>query len=290
MDTNQEKSQTVTLVATDLDGTLLNSEKKVTEATKEAIRQLKNHGILFGVVSGRPVESGLILAKNWGLEDSISFLVGMNGGVLYDVRRQEKDVYSIMNGDLIWQILQHYLDMPDLHFEVMVGNKRYTNYSTPETLANAELYGEEEIIVDDLEDFLHHNNVNKLIIRSKPEDQAKVDAIAKTIHLPGMTSFSTSDVLYEFVQPDINKGFGIQKVCDHFGLKLDNVVAFGDENNDAEMLTLAGTGVAMQNALPGIKAIADVVSPYTNDEDALAHYINDVILANHPDTLDKKVA
>lgn len=285
----KKEPQIVTLVATDLDGTLLNSEKKVTEATKEAIRQLKNHGILFGVVSGRPVESGLILAKDWGLEDSISFLVGMNGGVIYDVRRDQKDTYSIMNGDLIWQIIEHYKDMPDLHFEAMVGNKRYTSFSTPETLANAKLYGEEEIIVD-LKDFLHHNNVNKLIIRSKPEDQAKVDEIAKTIHLPGITSFSTSDILYEFVQPDINKGFGVQKICDHFGLNLKNIVAFGDENNDAEMLSLAGTGVAMQNALPGIKAIADVVSPYTNDEDALAHYINEVILANHPDTLDQKVA
>lgn len=285
----KKEAQVVTLVATDLDGTLLNSEKKVTEATKNAIRQLKNHGILFGVVSGRPVESGLILAKDWGLEDSISFLVGMNGGVIYDVRRDQKDTYSIMNGDLIWQIIEHYKDMPDLHFEAMVGNKRYTSFSTPETLANAKLYGEEEIIVD-LEDFLHHNNVNKLIIRSKPEDQAKVDEIAKTIHLPGITSFSTSDVLYEFVQPDINKGFGVQKICDHFGLNLKNIVAFGDENNDAEMLSLAGTGVAMKNALPGIKAIADVVSPYTNDEDALAHYINDVILANQPDTLDQKVA
>ena len=74
----------VTLVATDLDGTLLNSEKKVSEKNKEAIRRLKEHGILFGVVSGRPVESGLILCKGWGLEDSISFLIGMNGGVLYD--------------------------------------------------------------------------------------------------------------------------------------------------------------------------------------------------------------
>ncbi len=274
----------VTLVATDLDGTLLNSEKKVTEKNKEAIRRLKEHGILFGVVSGRPVESGMILCKGWGLEDSISFLIGMNGGVLYDTRRKEKETYSVMPGHLIWDVIEHYRDLPDLHFEVMVGNKRYVEYSTPETLANAELYGEEEIIVD-LKEFLSDKNVNKLIIRSKPEDQPKVAEIAKTIDLPGVKGMTTSDVLFEFVDPDINKGFGVQKVCDHFGLNLDNIVAFGDEANDMEMLMVAGTGVAMKNAIPSVKAIADVTSDYTNDEDALAHYIDEVILPAQPDRI-----
>lgn len=278
----------VTLVATDLDGTLLNGEKKVTEKTKEAIRDLKNHGILFGVVSGRPVESGLILARSWGLEDSISFLIGMNGGVLYDTRRKSKDTFAILPGHLIWEIIKAYkkTDIPDIHFEVMVGNTRYVEYSTPETLANAELYGEEEIITD-LEKYLDTHNVNKLILRTRPEDQKRVDEIAKSLHIPGVTSFSTSDILYEFVHPDINKGFGLQQLCHHYGLDLDNVVAFGDENNDLEMLSLAGTGVAMQNALPGVKAIADVVSPYTNNEDALAHYIEEVILPATPDRLDQ---
>lgn len=283
-----EQFKPVTLVATDLDGTLLNSEKKVTEKTKEAIRDLKNHGILFGVVSGRPVESGLILSRDWGLEDSISFLIGMNGGVLYDTRRKTKETFSVLPGDLIWKIIDAYKsreDTPEIHFEVMVGNNRYVEYSTPETLENAALYGEKEIIVD-LQDYLESHNVNKLILRTRPEDQKKIEEIAQTLQIPGIKGFSTSDILFEFVNPDINKGFGLQQVCRHFGLDLDHVVAFGDENNDLEMLSLAGTGVAMKNALPGVKAISNVVSDYTNDEDALAHYIEEVILPASPDRID----
>ncbi|MGM9960528.1 MAG: Cof-type HAD-IIB family hydrolase [Allobaculum sp.] len=280
------KRPITTLVAVDLDGTLLTSEKKVSEETKKAIRKLKEHGIQFGIVSGRPVESGLILCEGWGIQDSISFLIGMNGGVLYDVRRKEKETYSIIPGHLIWKIIEAYKEMPTLHFEVMVGNNRYVQYSTPETLANAELYGEKEIIVD-LEEFLEDHNVNKLVIRSTPEEQPRVKEIGASIHLPGVTCFSTSDILFEFVDPDINKGYGLYKVCDHFGLKLENVVAFGDENNDVEMLMTAGTGVAMGNALPSVKAICNVVSEYTNDEDAIAHYINEVILPNQQDKVEK---
>ena len=62
----KNENKPVTLVVTDLDGTLLTSDKNVSEKNKEAIRKLKEHGILFGIASGRPVESGLILAsQDW---------------------------------------------------------------------------------------------------------------------------------------------------------------------------------------------------------------------------------
>jgi Cof subfamily protein (haloacid dehalogenase superfamily) len=275
------ENKPVTLVVTDLDGTLLDSHKKVSERTRKAIAALKEHGILFGVASGRPVESGVILSKDWGLADSISFLIGMNGGALYDTRRKEKTVFSDMDGELILDVINTYKQngMPHLHFEVMCGNKRYVEWSTPETLENAALFGEEEIIVN-YDEFLKGRRVDKLIVRSLPEEQPAVIEISKKITSPNVTSFSTADVLYEYVNPEINKGYGLQKACDYYGLRLKDVVAFGDQSNDVEMLMLAGTGVAMANANSAAKTASNVVSDYTNDEDALAHYIEEVILPN----------
>ena len=277
----------VTLVVTDLDGTLLDSNKNVSEKNKEAIKELKKHGILFGIASGRPVESGIILCQKWGLADDISFLVGMNGGAIYDMRRREKEAWADMDGELLWKIIREYktLNLPDLHFEVMVGNDRYVEWSSEETLANAELYGEKEIIVD-LEEFLKGRRVDKLIIRSLPETQPTLAAKAKELNLEHCAAFPTSNILFEFVNPEINKGYGIQRVCEHYGLKLENIVAFGDEANDMQMLSLAGTGVAMQNAVPAVKHISDVVSDYTNDESALGHFIEDVIIPNSEGKLD----
>lgn len=161
-------NQTITLVATDLDGTLLNNEKKVTPATREAMKQLKNHGILFGIASGRPVESGQILVKDWGLESDISFLIGMNGGVIYDMRTKEKDQFHLMDGNLILEIMEHFKDM-DVIFQVMVGNDRYVNRSTEATRAHAKLFGENEILVD-LEQFVKNRKVNKLILYLDPKE------------------------------------------------------------------------------------------------------------------------
>lgn len=280
-----KKDKTVTLVVTDLDGTLLDSTKNVTPKTRKAIEKLKEHGILFGIASGRPVESGLFLCKNWGLEDSISFLIGMNGGAFYDTRRHIKENYAHLDGELIWSIIEHFRDMPNLHFEVMSGNNRYVEFSTPETLESAMIYGENEIVVD-LKEYLKGRKMDKLIIRSLPEDQPKVIERSKSFHSDKVTCFPTSDVLFEYVDPNINKGYGVLEACKYYGLKPANVVAFGDESNDLEMLELAGTGVAMQNATRPVKVIADVVSDYTNDQDALAHYIEEVILPDNPDTLE----
>lgn len=237
----------------------LDSNKNVSEANRKAIEQLKQHGILFGIASGRPVESGIFLCEKWGLKDSISFLVGMNGGAMYDMRLQQKDNFARMDGDTILEIIQHFRKLPELnlHFEVMDGNNRYVEWSSPETLENADLYGENEIIVD-LDEFLKGRRVDKLIIRSKAEDQPKVVEHAKQLKTDHVASYSTSDILYEYVNPEINKGYGLQKVCDHYGLNLKNVVAFGDEANDVEMLMLAGTGVAMRNAIVPAKMAAQI--------------------------------
>lgn len=195
-------------------------------------------------------------------------------------------MYSWLDGDKILEIISHYKDMPQLHFEVMNGNDRFVEWSTPETLENAMLYGENEKIVN-FNTFLKGRKFNKLIIRSLPEEQAAVAEIGKKLNDEHITSFPTSDILYEFVDPAINKGYGLQNACKHFGLKLENVVAFGDEANDVEMLMLAGQGNAMKNATMPAKSAANTVLDYTNDEDALAHYINEVIIPNAEGRIEK---
>jgi Cof subfamily protein (haloacid dehalogenase superfamily) len=270
----------ITLVATDLDGTLLNSRKNVTPRTKIAIKELKKHGILFGIASGRPVESGEILCQDWGLENDISFLIGMNGGVIYDLRTKEKDAFHLMDGKLVKEIIHHFDDMPDLIFQIMVGNDRYTSRSTPETQEHAKLFGENEIETD-LDKFLEDRKVNKLIIYSDPARQPAVRE--RALEFEDNSRFvhcATANNLYEYMDPAINKGFGIEKIAEHYGVNIDNVLVFGDANNDIPMLEKAGTSVVMKNGTPEAKAAGTIVSDYTNDEDALAHFIIEEIIPN----------
>lgn len=275
----------VTLVATDLDGTLLDSHKQVTPETRKVLKELKNRGILFGIASGRPVESGQILVHDWGLSNDISFLIGMNGGVIYDMRTGEKEQYHLLDGEKVLEIMDHYKDM-DVIFQVMVGNDRYVNKSTEETRAHAKLFCENEMVTD-LEEFLKGRKVNKLILFMDPSYMPKVRERAATFSDPAYTSMQTADNLYEYMDPHINKGFGIKKACEHFGITPEHVVAFGDAENDEAMIEYVGCGVAMANASEELKEIADVVLERTNDQDGLAYFLEDVVLPANDARLEK---
>ena len=117
---------TVTLVATDLDGTFLNSQKQVSDLNREAISALKHKGILFGIASGRPVETVHAMLNQWGIQDSVSFIMGMNGGVIYDIRRRTKEEYHLLDGKVVLDIIHFYQDM-DVIFDVLVGVILYTS-------------------------------------------------------------------------------------------------------------------------------------------------------------------
>lgn len=274
----------VTMIATDLDGTLLDSHKQVSAETRKVLRELKNRGILFGIASGRPVESGQILVHDWGLENDISFLIGMNGGALYDMRTKAKHKYYPLSGDKILEIMEHFKDM-DVIFQCMLGNDRFVSKSTEKTRAHAKLFCEHEHEVD-LQEFLPGREIDKLILFLDPELMPAVRQRATTFSDPAYTSMQTADNLYEYMDPRINKGFGIEKACEHYGITPDHVVAFGDAENDEAMIETVGLGVAMANASDELKKIADVVLKETNDQDGLAHFVENVVLPANTDRLE----
>lgn len=274
----------VTMIATDLDGTLLDSHKQVSAETRKVLRELKNRGILFGIASGRPVESGQILVHDWGLENDISFLIGMNGGALYDMRTKAKHKYYPLSGDKILEIMEHFKDM-DVIFQCMLGNDRFVSKSTEKTKAHAKLFCEHEHEVD-LQEFLPGREIDKLILFLDPELMPAVRQRATTFSDPAYTSMQTADNLYEYMDPRINKGFGIEKACKHYGITPDHVVAFGDAENGEAMIETVGLGVAMANASDELKKIADVVLKETNDQDGLAHFVEKVVLPANTDRLE----
>ncbi|MCF0106729.1 MAG: HAD family phosphatase [Holdemanella sp.] len=266
----------IKLVVTDIDGTLIKKNQTLSDYTVDTIKRVYEKGILFGLASGRSVESMMALSKDWKIHAYLSFVAGMNGGAIYDVKNNQRQDYFLLDGKCCIEIMNVYKDM-DVLFWILDGHIRYTNRSDEATRKDAAIYKEEEREVD-MFAFVKDRQVNKLIIHCHPEDMEEIKSRAKRIKNDAYVGFSTASNLFEFVDPRINKGTGLEKICEHFTIDLDEVIAFGDELNDVEMLKKAGIGVCMQNGLDEVKAISDYVSPYTNEEDALAKYINAYIL------------
>ena len=157
-------------------------------------------------------------------------------------------------------------------------------------LERAVLYGDEELleneIVVDYPTFMKGKKFNKLILVTPPEKMCEIRKVAATFHSEQYVGIQTEPHLFEYFDSRINKGVGVKKTCEHFGIQLENVVAFGDSLNDKEMLQEVGLGIAMANANDEIKKVADCISEYTNEEDALANFIEDFIETKKPDKLD----
>lgn len=265
----------IKMILTDLDGTLLNEDKQIGELTKEAIAKCKDKGIKFGIASGRPLDPILQFIKEWGVEDLPDFVLGMNGGVVYDTKTGYREEYHLLDGEIIIDIMNHFKEL-DVTFMLFDGNIRYVNRSTDETRASALIFGEIETLAD-LFELCRKRQFNKLIINCAPDYMSVVEKHAEAFKNEKCVAFKTAITLFEYVDPRINKSFGAQKMCEHFNISMENVMAFGDTSNDNEMIRDAGVGVWMCNGSDDTKALSNAIAK-SNNEDGVGQFLFDNVL------------
>lgn len=263
------------LIVSDLDGTLLNGQKFVSNINKEAIRKAKEQGMSFAIASGRPLYPILSLIKQWEMEELVDYVLGMNGGCIYDKAKDAQKNFYTIDGELLKHIMDQYRDMP-VRFWIFEKEKRYVNKGTEATRAKAALYHEDEQITDLYA--LCNQPRQKLIVECRPEDMDMVEQRARKLNLSTCAAFRSDPTLFEFVDKRVNKTSGLRHLCADIGITMDEVLAFGDTSNDNEMLKEVGHGVWMSNGTMDTFAHADAQT-ISNEEDGVAWYLEKHILA-----------
>lgn len=268
----------IQLIATDLDGTFLNSSKRISDLNRYGVRACREQGIRFGIATGRPVDTTLLMAERWNLQADLDFIVAMNGGVIYNAHTGERNEFYLLKGYQVQEIIHAFQDM-DVHFQVKIKTIRYTDYSTEKTQKDALRYGETEVKTN-LDELLDRCDVNKLNVVCAPSYRPQVEERA---HLfiethKGITGFASQPGIFEFVNEKVNKGFGLQMIANDFKIPMENTLAFGDGGNDMKLIEAAGIGVVMKNGDVRLKQIADVVLEWTNDESGVGQYLMTQVL------------
>lgn len=267
---------TIKAIITDLDGTLLNSNKQTSAYTKHILERTRKEGIHFCMATGRCPESVEYKLEEWGLDENIQFILAMNGSTLYDRKEKYRQDFHMMSGDALIEVVKHFEDLPVL-FQVLYGPARYTSRITPEWIQRSKLFGETLIQVD-MKEFLHHRITNKFILLFEPDLMPVILERARHFHDASLYGFPSGKDCFEYVDSHINKGFAVQKLADLLNIRMDEIAAFGDAGNDIEMLESVGLSVAMKNGSDAIKAVAMYQTDYDNNEDGVAHFIEDHIL------------
>lgn len=270
----------IKLVAIDLDGTLLNSHKELSEENKQAIRQAKEKGIKVVLCTGRPLKAIIHLLDTLGLREAGDYAVMFNGGLIqhtntgemvHQITMSKKEILEIYEMTRRLQIPCNFLDLNYI-YEPPYPEGRPSLYP----LQHKKTIETKPIDVENMPDDF---SANKIVIHTETEilDEA-IPQIPASFY-DRFSVMKSHPFMLEFMRKDVDKGKGLQQLVKILGIQRDEVMAIGDEENDLEMIQFAGTGVAMANAIDRIKDEAQFITKSAN-EHGVAYAIENFVLTD----------
>jgi Cof subfamily protein (haloacid dehalogenase superfamily) len=261
------------LIASDVDGTLLNDDEEVTERTRAAVGAAVASGATFVLATGRP--------PRWiaPVVDALGFApmaVCANGAVIYDPATDRVLSARTLAPDALGELAEIATRLiPGAGLAVERIGASAHDAATPQFVSSP---GYEHAWLNpdntevSLEDLLSAPAVKLLSRKAGARSDEMAAALIENVGIEGDITYSTNNGLIEVVPLGISKATGVEEVARPLDIAADDVVAFGDMPNDVPMLVWAGHGVAMGNAHPEALAAANEVTA-SNSDDGLARVL-----------------
>lgn len=255
------------LIVLDLDGTLLNDEKTISLKTKETLFKVKEAGHHVMIATGRPYRASEPYYQELGLTTPI---VNFNGAyVHHPINASWQTIHSPLKLGVVHDVVEsvHLLDYENLIAEVKDDVYLQT---ADERLSGLLSMGNPRVTVGSLKDTLKENPTS-LLIQAEDENVPIIRQHLQQVHaeLIEHRRWGAPFPVIEIVRRGLSKAVGIHHIAKEMHIPRERIIAFGDEDNDLEMIDYAGVGVAMGNAIPELKQIANEIT-VTNNEDGIA--------------------
>ncbi|EZP78768.1 cof family hydrolase [Parageobacillus genomosp. 1] len=262
------------LIALDLDGTLLKDDKTISPFTKEMILRAKEEGHLVVIATGRPYRASKMYYEELGLTTPI---VNFNGAFVHHPRDHSwgirhfplplptvKDIIEFSETYAIKNILAEVMD--DVYF-----------HEHDEVLLDIVRLGNPTIEIGDLR-YALKDDPTSILIHTDKQHIEQIQTYLSDVHANVLHHRRWNEPwhIIEIVRSGVHKAFGLKQIADYFHIPKERVIAFGDEDNDLEMIEWAGHGIAMGNAIEPLKQIANDVTA-TNEEDGIGVYLKSML-------------
>lgn len=257
------------LILTDVDGTLISDDQKITPLTKQALQKADAMGVKVVICTGRFPAGIAHFRQELGFEPIYSCLNSAlikDGSQYLNLRLFPKDLYcEVMS--IIYDVMDTIIVFAEDSYAIKASDESWA-------LQNSIYRGKEGIRVDLRDIELVKRSLRSPILKILVKDNniEKVDRYFRMINekLSDLGTFVKSmPNNIEINSKGLDKGLSVDILCRHFGLSKDQVIAFGDFDNDIEMIKSAGLGIAMGNASKKLLEVADYVTD-TNNNDGIA--------------------
>ena len=264
------------ILVLDLDGTLTNKKKEITEHTRETLIRAQEAGVKIVLASGRPTYGIMPLARQLELDKYEGYILAYNGGQIIDCK----------TGELMYENVLDPAVYPYLYECAKSNGFQILSYKDEYIISeNADdQYVQHEAFLNRMpsktvENFLDVINfpVAKCLIVGDPEPLAQLEPVMKKELESKMNVFRSEPFFLELVPKGIDKARCLAVLLEELGMTPDEMMACGDGFNDLSMIQYAGLGVAMANAQEVVRQAANYIT-LSNEEDGVAHAVEKFML------------
>ena len=259
------------LICTDLDGTLLRTDKSISEQNIKAIEYFKSQGGIFTFITGRMPK----LAKKVYTAVKPNAPIGcINGSGIYDYDKGEYLWQKPLDKEAV-EIVEFLCEkMENIGFQ-LVGFEEVYICKENEEMKSYRALKDVDTPCCDYKSVEEPLGKILLVIGKESEMLRTIELINEHPKADKFSYIRAERTLYEILPKGVSKGELIKKIADLLGIEISKTIAIGDYNNDIAMLKAAGVGIAVANATKETKAVADFIT-VSNEEDAIAKVIYDL--------------
>lgn len=264
----------IKLVACDMDGTLLNKEKLISQQNIDAIGALQSRGIYFVIATGRHDSMITGYLETLGIEMPV---ISCNGAM---VREPFSDrMYSSISllSEQILDVIEicktYHADYHIFGRHLIFGEALTNKMSDYDirNIVNSERDQIKLFVSEDYKSYVEENSgelYKVLIIPTRREDFSEIQK--EVFKTTGLDAFQSDASLLDVAQKGITKAHALDNLCKELNIRQNETAAIGDYLNDLEMIQYAGVGVAMKNAVSELKDVAQIITERTNNESGVA--------------------
>ena len=267
------KFKDITIVS-DMDGTLLTEEKTISSGNIDAIRYFCENGRTFTLASGRIYKKMVAFSQMIHLDLPI---ISHNGAVIYDIKNDKVVYKAFLSGNYKDVIEEIYNDNPYIGIEAYTEHDvRYIKHNQ---YIDKHMKDEGFLEIHDSNGIRWYNFKEldeewcKILMANSPKDSGFLERTIPQKY-PEFQFVRGEAHYFEMLPKNVSKGIAVRELMKIIDKPLEKLYTIGDNMNDCQMLKAAKVGIAVQNASDGLKAAADVILPYTNEEHAIAKLID----------------
>ena len=253
------------LFCTDLDGTLYDDNKSVSKRNLEAIEYFKSEGGLFTFITGRVPKTSKEIYEI--IKPNAPYGC-INGGGIYDAVKDEYLWNAFLPNEAMELVRIVDKTLPEIGIQFNTKNEIYFNKDNKAMAQFREITGVSNISC-------HYEKVQEAVLKvvlghHEPSQIAALKKLLDSQPNAKCVDFIHSEKnLYEILPKGISKGVALCKLIEFLGIDKNKTIAVGDYYNDVSMIKMAKCGIAVENAVDEVKAVADYVT-ISNNEDAIA--------------------